>query len=116
MVKLCVKFFIPIFTTINIILYFIGEFSDATAKKRDWPTGITWLGRMLWIIPIISAFCGNIPKFCPDTKSIYDLIEEQHGIRFNATKFGDHTHNWDGQSKEAGEKPAGEVEMANAEK
>lgn len=61
-VKLCIKFFIPIFTTVNIIMYFISEFSAAKAKSRGWPVGITWLGRMLWVIPIISAFCGFIPK------------------------------------------------------
>jgi SNF family Na+-dependent transporter len=63
-VKFCVKFFIPIFTTINIILYFIVEFSADTAKGRNWPTGLTWLGRMMWVIPILTAFIGLAgPKF-----------------------------------------------------
>lgn len=108
-VKLCVKFFIPIFTTINIILYFVTEFSAATAKSRGWPTGITWLGRMLWVIPILSAFVGFIPKLQINSPTVYELIEEQHGIKFNATKFGDHS------VAEGGSAPApaqGEVEMA----
>jgi SNF family Na+-dependent transporter len=57
-VMLLVKFFIPIFTSINIILYFIGEFSAKKAASRGWPTGLTWLGRMLWIVPIGLAFIG----------------------------------------------------------
>jgi hypothetical protein len=98
-VKLCTKYFIPLFTFINIIMYFISEFSAETAKGRNWPTGLTWLGRLLWIIPILLAFSGMIPHpfFRPECANVYDLIEEQHGIRFTASKFGDHEHNWDGQ-------------------
>lgn len=55
---LLVKFFIPVFTFINMILFFIGEFSEETAINRNWPTGLTWLGRMLWIVPILCAFVG----------------------------------------------------------
>jgi len=98
-----VKFFIPLFTTINIILYFIGEFSEAKAKSRNWPTGLTWLGRLLWIIPILCAFLGFLGEKgqikCAD---VYDLVEKQHGIRFNNSKIGDHTF----------EEKAGAVEMA----
>ena len=98
-----VKFFIPLFTTINIILYFIGEFSEAKAKARNWPTGLTWLGRLLWIIPILCAFLGFLGEKgqikCAD---VYDLVEKQHGIRFNNSKIGDHTF----------EEKAGAVEMA----
>jgi hypothetical protein len=95
-------------------MYFISEFSASTAKDRNWSTGITWLGRLLWIIPILSGFVGliNHPMTRPEAVNIYDLIEEQHGIRFTASKFGDHEHNWDGQPAE-GAAPAkgGDVEM-----
>jgi hypothetical protein len=87
-------------TTLNIILYFIGEFSEATAVKRDWGGPITWLGRLLWIVPIASAFVG----FCkPEVghANVYDLIEKQHGIRFSNAKIGDHSF----------EEKAGAVEM-----
>lgn len=111
-VVLCVKFFIPLFTTINIIIYLSNEFTDKKAEGRKWPTGITWLGRMLWFIPIISAFCGLIPKFRPEIPSVYDLIEQQHGIRFNNAKFGDHSHNWDGKTRDDAAEGKGETEMA----
>lgn len=73
-VMLLNKFFIPAFTSINIILYFIGEFSAKKAESRGWPVGLTWLGRMLWIVPIGLAFLG----FCwkPKMDNIYDLIEK----------------------------------------
>lgn len=88
-VQILIKFIIPVLTALNIILYFIGEFSEATAVKRNWGGPITWLGRLLWIIPIGCAFAG----FCfPNVQmaNVYDLIEKQHGIRFSATKIGDH--------------------------
>jgi len=74
----CTKFFIPLFTAINIVMYFISEFSSETAADRGWPTGLTWLGRLLWIIPILSAFLGFIPHPMtrPDSANVYDLIEE----------------------------------------
>lgn len=84
-----VKFFIPLFTMINTILYFIGEFSEKKAKARGWPVGITWLGRMLWIVPISLAFIGTCYK--KKMIDIYDLIEKQHGIRFNNERIGDHS-------------------------
>jgi len=77
-------------TTLNIILYFIGEFSAAKAVKRDWGGPLTWLGRLLWIVPISCAFAG----FCfknVKMANVYDLIEVQHGIRFANTKMGDHS-------------------------
>jgi len=58
-VMMLVKFFIPLFTFINVILYFATEFTDKKAKARNWSTGITWLGRMLWIVPICLAFIGT---------------------------------------------------------
>lgn len=103
------KFFIPIFTFINIVLYFIGEFSEKKAKSRGWPTGITWLGRMLWIVPIGLAFIGVCKQYAMD--NIYDLVEKQHGIRFNATKIGDHTY----EVKAAAAVKNDEVEMSAKE-
>lgn len=73
---LLVKFLIPFLTSINIILYFIGEFSAAKAEARKWPVGITWLGRLLWIVPIILAFIGF--AWAPKLGNVYDLIEQQH--------------------------------------
>jgi len=88
-VMLLVKFFIPLLTFINIILYFIGEFSAAKQVKRNWGPAITWLGRLLWIVPIGLAFIGTCWK--PPMADIYDLIEKQHGIRFNNERMGDHS-------------------------
>ena len=108
-VMLLNKFFIPVFTSINIILYFIGEFSAKKAASRGWPVGLTWLGRMLWIVPIGLAFLG----FCwkPKMDNVYDLIEKQHGLRFNNTKIGDHSYEDNKGSAVKNE----EVEMQNKE-
>ena len=98
-------------TTLNIILYFIGEFSAAKAKKRNWGGPLTWLGRLLWIVPIASAFAG----FCfknVKMANIYDLIEAQHGIRFKNTKMGDHEFEI---TKEMGAVDNGEAAAAQKE-
>jgi len=88
-VMMLVKFFIPAFIGIQVIFYFINEFSASKAKARNWPTGITWLGRLLWIVPIGCGFIG----FCKPVKmdNVYDLVETQHGIRFNNSSIGDHS-------------------------
>lgn len=99
-----IKFFIPIFTFINVILYFATEFTAKKAAARNWSTGITWLGRMLWIVPIGLAFIGICKPI--EMANVYDLIEKQHGIRFNNSKIGDHTF----EEKEGAVK--NEVEMA----
>lgn len=111
-VMFLVKFFIPLLTFINIILYFIGEFSAKKAKSRldnsGWTVGITWVGRLLWIIPISSAFIGLCKQVPMD--NVYDLVEKQHGIRFNAEKIGDHTFEEKAGAVEMTEKKANEVE------
>jgi hypothetical protein len=77
-------------TSVNIILYFITEFSAAKAKARNWGGPLTWLGRLLWIVPIASAFAGFCFKNVP-MADVYHLIEVQHGIKFNNEKMGDHS-------------------------
>jgi len=99
---------VPTLTALNIILYFIGEFSAKKAAARNWPTSITWLGRLLWIVPIGCAFIGFCYKV--PMANIYDLIEKQHGIRFNNSKIGDHTFEEKGAAVEMTEKKADEVE------
>ena len=111
-VRWVIKVFIPIFTIAMIIINLIGEFSDETSKKRNWPGIITTLGRLLFIIPILCGFMGVIPAFrYKKTISIYDLIEEQYGIRFNCNGYADHTY------VETARKPAagGETELAAAD-
>jgi hypothetical protein len=103
-----VKFFIPAFTFVNIVMYFMGEFSAKKAEGRGWSVGITWLGRLLWIVPISLAFigaCYQIPM-----ANIYDLVEAQHGIRFNNSKIGDHTFEEKGGAVEMREKKADGIE------
>jgi len=87
-VRWVVKVFIPIFTIIMIIINLIGEFSEATANSRGQLTAagkpnsgyrpgfITFLGRLLFIIPILCGFMGLVPAFrYKKTINIYDLIE-----------------------------------------
>jgi len=94
-----VKFFIPAFTMLNVILYFMTEFSAKKAKARGWGPGITWLGRLLWIVPIGLAFIGTCVKNIK-MDDVYDLVEKQHGIRFNNEKMGDHSFEEKGSAVE----------------
>jgi len=109
-VRYVIKYFIPIFTIAMIIINLIGEFSTETSNKRNWPGIITTLGRMLFVVPILCGFMGLIPALrYKRTKDIYDLIEEQYGIRFNCNGYFDHSY-------VTVAKPGGEVEMAAAAK
>jgi len=84
--------FIPIFTSIMIILNLIGEFSAAKATARDWPWWITTLGRSLFVVPIcLGLFLGSCKNYGA-RKDIYDLIEKQYGIRFNNANYMDKTY------------------------
>jgi len=72
--------FIPVFTSLMIVLNLIGEFSAEKAAARNWDWWVTTLGRMLFIIPMcIGLFLGSIKKY-PAQVSIYVLIEKQYGI------------------------------------
>ena len=100
-VRWVIKVFIPLFTTLMIILNLVSEFSAAKAKARNWEWWVTTLGRLLFIIPIgIGLFAGFIRKYS-GTKSIYILIEEQYGIKFNHAGLNDHTYTKSGGAPKA---------------
>jgi len=84
--------FIPAFISVMMILNMVGEFSEETSLKRNWSWGITFGGRMLFVVPIcVGLFTGLIKR--NDTLiSIYTLIEEQYGIEFNNKGYFDHTY------------------------
>lgn len=108
-VRWIVKVFIPIFTIAMIIINLIGEFSAAKAEARNWEWWVTTLGRLLFIIPILLGFMGLVPAFqYKATRNIYDLIEEQYGIRFNNNGYMDHSY------VEVPKKAGGETELAAA--
>jgi len=90
-VKYICMYFIPVFTFLMMILNLSNEFSEEKAKARNWNWIITFLGRMLFVIPIlIGLFLGSIKRY-PATISVYTLIEEQYGIEFNCKGYFDHT-------------------------
>lgn len=79
--KIAIKTIVPAFILMMFVLSWIYEFSPSTQETRNWPTGILWLGRLIWIVPFFLVPLGHIWQIeCPN---IYDLIEEQYGIRFN---------------------------------
>jgi len=93
----------------------ISEFSKKKAESRNWPTGLTWLGRLLWIVPIGCAFigfCGIVPK---KMDSVWDLIEKQHNMEFtNKSKGSDANYNIKGGAPAKDEeqaKPADDVQQ-----
>ena len=80
--KFAIRYIVPSFIFILFILNVITEFSEATAKQRNWPGYVTWLSRLLWIIPLFSLFKGFGYELEVDT--IETIIKKQHGITFNA--------------------------------
>ena len=65
------------------------------AMEQKWPMWITWLGRMLWIGPMVIVPLGSCIR--TQTRSVYDLVEEQYGIRFNCVHWNDHTYHKSGE-------------------
>lgn len=86
-----VKTFCPFIVFVVFILTFVGDFSSDTAasrlEKNGWTPGITWAGRLMWIIPLVIIGVGAC--FPIQTENIYDLIEKQYGIKF--AEDGTHT-------------------------
>jgi SNF family Na+-dependent transporter len=86
-VKIFIKFVIPVFIFAVFILAWISEFSADSAESRaekGWTVGITWLGRMIWFLPLLFMIAGFFfPQAASGSPDVYDLIEEQYGIRFN---------------------------------
>lgn len=80
--KFAMRWLVPAFIFAIFILAWVTEFSTAKAEARGWPGWITALGRLIWAAPIISVVIG---WYYPmrDCKTIYQLIEEQYGIKFN---------------------------------
>lgn len=102
-VKLIVKFFITPFILIIFVIMWINEFRPSTQTSRGWPVAIAWAGRLLWIVPILCVGLGAIPALRVECENVYDLIEQQHGIRFNCKTWDDDTYEEVNQ-KEGGEK------------
>jgi len=89
-VKWIVKWFLPIFTIIMIHLSLKGELEAIGKEKGGYATFIQWMGRMLYIVPLLAIPLGAV--FRIQTPHVYDLIDEQYGIRFNNKKWDDHSY------------------------
>ena len=77
-----IKYFIPVFIFIIFVISWINEFSTNEGRvKNGWTPGVTWLGRLIWIVPLLIIAVGWFKRI--KTEEIYDLIEKQYGIRFN---------------------------------
>ena len=63
------------------MLSLIDEFKKDSQDDRVLSYGFLWLGRLLFLIPIISIAIGYFVRI--DTANIYDLIEKQYGIKFD---------------------------------
>jgi len=75
-----VKFVIPIYITVVYILSFVDEFSKDGDDERTMPYGFVWLGRILFIVPMLTIAIGY--KVRIPTANVYDLVESQYGIKF----------------------------------
>lgn len=80
-VKFFFKVFIPVFIFIIYVIGWIDEFQYKESRdKNSWNDGILWAARLLFIVPMLLIPVGMWKQYpCED---IYELIEEQYGIRF----------------------------------
>lgn len=81
-----VKFIIPIYITAIYILSWVKEFQKDSqpAEKMKWPYGFFWLGRVLFIVPMLTIVFGYFKRI--ETPDIYDLVEAQFGMRLDNKK------------------------------
>ena len=79
-VKWIVKWFIPIFGSMILYLNIRYEQTTINSEKPGLATFLQWMGRLLYIVPLLCIPLGAV--FTMDSPDIYDLIEEQYGIRF----------------------------------
>ena len=89
-VKWVTKWFLPIFTVFMIHLNIKGEQTSIGKEPAGYATFLRWMGRMLYIAPLIAIPLGNVFKI--QIPGVYDLIEEQYGIRFQNKKWNDHSY------------------------
>jgi len=93
-VKWTTKWFIPIFTLIMIFFSIKAEQDKIVKELGGITTIIQWAGRLLYIVPLLMIPLGSV--FTISCPSVYDLIDEQYGIRFNNKKWNDHSYVKDG--------------------
>jgi len=70
-----IKFFIPLFIFVIFIITWISEFSENEGRKKNgWTVGITWAGRLIWIVPLLLIVGGYFKRI--ESEDIYTLIEK----------------------------------------
>lgn len=58
-----VKFFCPFIVSVVLILTLLNDFSRDSQLAREavgWNAGVTWAGRLLWILPIVIFGIGAL--------------------------------------------------------
>jgi len=89
-VKFFFKIIIPIFIFIVYVIGWIAEFQYVPGRvDARWTLGITWAGRLLWIVPMLLIPLGMLSKFNYPCEDIHDLIELQYGVRLDKLSASD---------------------------
>ena len=95
LIQWVVKVFCPFIVFVVFILTWIYEFSPSTADDRassaGWTAGITWAGRLMWILAlVIMGVCACFPM--KDVPHWTELVKEQYkdeGIQVQDGKIVD---------------------------
>ena len=76
-----VKFVIPIYILAIYILSFVDEFKKDGDDERTMNYGFIWLGRLLFIVPMLTIVVGYFKRIY--SQDVYALIESPYGIKFD---------------------------------
>ena len=77
-VKIFIKYIIPLYIIAVYILSWVKEFMKDAKSDEDngYPYLYIWLGRLLFIIPMLFIVAGNFKRI--DTPNIDDLVKKQY--------------------------------------
>ena len=111
-VKWLAKYFVPVFTACMIVFGIYSEIKAMATEQNDvkdadgnvtkkgktaGEAGIEYVGRCLYIFPILAIPAGYFVRHKINSPSVWDLIEEQHGIRFHNKSWKDNSYTKDGK-------------------
>lgn len=105
-VKWLARYFVPVFTLLMIIFGIYSEIktmateqipkSEGGGGKTPGEAAIEYVGRMIYVVPVLAIPAAYFVKDKINSPDVFDLIEEQYGIRFHNKSFNDTSYTKNG--------------------
>lgn len=91
-VKYLARYFVPAFTVCMIIFALYSEIKTISGEPAGAKTLIQWLGRCLYIFPLLAIPIASLWKDKMKHPSVFDYIDQQYGIRFKNENWKDNSY------------------------